>query len=210
MVTQFDTLTDDTHDDVHTIQLLNLGRMLIEHSRPWEILKAVDESKSATPGDTYLSTKALPDDIRAMRYVMVGTRKYTGVMFEERILHKDKGSKFYIDWGNSVFALCGNITAAATIVQVYTKRGPVLTTAGEDWIFPEDYHDILPHIAAGIHQGVIDPDDIALRQSQGQNPIVSNILSAMQSWDDELKTTTQNDRLGYADEADGPVDLGSM
>lgn len=202
MVTQFETLIDDSHDTIHTYQLMNQARMIIEHIRPWEILKAVDETQTRNVGDTYLSMKTVNANARTLRYIIVGTRKYRGVPFEERILYKDSANRYYVDWANMQFALTGRGAQQETIVQVYTKRTTRLTDGGTAWVFPEDYHDIIPHIMAGIHQGIIDPDEIASRQALTQNVQVATILRAMESWDDELKMSAQDDRLTYADDAD--------
>lgn len=199
MIAAFNTLIDDVHDDVNTVQLMNYARMLVEHARPWEYLKAVDETQVANAGDTYLSMKSLPSDFRAMRKVIVGTTPYTGCQFEERILHKDRAHRYYIDVANNQFALTGNRTQTQTIVQVYTKRSPALVEGGDPWIFPGDYHNIIPHIMAGVHQGTIDPDDIARQQGQSQGGIINNILSSMFMWDDELKMSSMGDSLGYSE-----------
>lgn len=209
MILQFETLIDDTHDDVNTLQLLNNARMIVEHARPWEILKAVDDTQVANAGDTYLTMKTIPSDFRAVRKVIVGTTPYTGCQFEERILFKDTANRYYIDVGNGQFALTGNRTSSAAIVFVYTKRSPQLVLGGDPWIFPGDYHNVLPHIMAAIHQGVIDPDEISRAQASGQSGIVNNILSSMFMWDDELKMGAMGDVLGYADQVND-ISLGQM
>lgn len=209
MVSFFEELVKDSHDTTQTYQLLNLVRARIEHWRPWEILKGVDETQTASVGNTYLSMKTLPTDFRSMRKLVVGILKYSPVPFEDRIRYKDSARRWYADIANGQFALTGRVNTSTTIVQVYTKRGTTLT-AGLTWNFPSDYHPIIPFYMAEIYQGNIDPDDIAVRQALRQNKEAALIIDMMEMWDDELKATSQADRLDYAEDDLPDSDLALM
>lgn len=204
LITAIGSLVDDDPDESELIFLLNAAKNMLEGERDWMFLRAIDSSKTWATSDTYLTTKALPSDFVSPRklYLSTNTRPMTAISLEDRERYKDIYGRYYIDYANNVFALCGVTSQSATIYLSYKKSSTDwtennLTTLSPS--FPSVYHPILAFYAAGIHLGGIDADDIAARMA----PVHGNQFNAMRKnmrlWDAKLASHAMNNVASQPD-----------
>src|SRR5687767_9057010 len=102
--------------------LANVAKNRREDMRPWQYLKKLDQTKTASVGDTYLTTKALPADFRLDYKMFVGTdREYLPVPFEQQHLFKNSPGRYFIDLGAETYSLTGSVSQSSTIYLFYIK-----------------------------------------------------------------------------------------
>lgn len=203
--TFFENLIDDAWDETATLQLMNQADAVIRSEREWEILKKIDASKTASPGDTYLSMKDLPTDFdRAVSIVplRVNRTPYLPVRFEEREGFRDTPLRWYIDYRARQFALTGGIGSAQTIYLPYIYKPLDLALSADAThldapVWPSQFHVILAYKMAEIHSLSIDTDDIAAKQGPQQLRAYRELLNAMQTWDANLKLQGMNYQAGF-------------
>jgi hypothetical protein len=211
--TAFQTLVDDEDlSDAMLILLFNQAKndLELEAKPPWLITK--DASKSGTTGDTYLTTKALPSDFRAMRKLYYGTTELRPVPFEKSIRYKDASNMYYIDHGNDVFAQTGSPGKAATYTMYYLKKSADiddLSSTDNTIITWPEYQLLIAYQAAKIYQANIDADDLAFRMSAAQEREFEMLRRAFMNYCSELQLSDEDGTMGYADEHI-PFDIGSM
>lgn len=215
----FENLIDDELDITFTYQLLTNAKNKVESKYKPLILQTVDTSKTASVGDTYLSMKALPTDIRQMIKLVVGTMPYFPVPFKDRIRYRDATRRYYIDWKNRQFALTGSIAGSQTISQHYLIKTDDLTQANETTegvvLWPDEYQLLIAYEAAVLKSGGIDADTT----SQGNAPVLNGehqeLLDGFIEWDADLKLQSMNGQGGYhesvgLDEERYPIDIGLL
>ena len=211
ILTLFQSIVDDQSiDDVSALQIMNLAKDVVEEERPWRFLLTVDSSKTASTGDTYLSTKALPTAFRTDYRMFVGSSfiEYYPILFEERYMRRSEPRRYYLDMASSVFALTGTISASSTIYLYYIKTTDDIA-AGTSPVWPSRFHPYLAFKMAEIYSGGIDGDEVNFRMTSAQQRVAREMHDAMVSWDERLKLQAMNNRGGMADEA-APFDLGLL
>ncbi len=190
IITQFESLIEDSLDLDTEIFLLNDVKNSIEEDEEWAILKACDMTQVANVGDTYLSFKQLPDDfgLPSQRGIYVGTDlvPYIQVDFEDRIRWQSVSHRWYLDLANNQYALCGSANPGGTIQFFYQKQSPdlVVSTDPEDdapWIFPARFHSILPKLMAVMYPAIDQPDKSRAWDDRW-NEFATKQLEIMRRW----------------------------
>lgn len=162
IVEQFESLADDALDETTEYFLLNEVKDDLECDEEWKILKTLDETQSANPGDTYLTMKTLPADfgLPSQDGIYVGTDvlPYIEVPFEDRIRWQFASHRYYIDEGSGTYAICGSPNPGGTIHFFYQKTSATLAKDGAAWIFPARFHPILPMLMVRKFFAIDQPD----------------------------------------------------
>ena len=122
----FETLVDDTLDPIVTNVLITQGKDDLESARLWKYLMKLDTSKSANPGDTYQTPKALPTDffspLESGIYVGTDLVPYQQYPFEDQQYFQSISHGFYIDLMNSNYFILGNPNPGGTILFYYQAQ----------------------------------------------------------------------------------------
>jgi len=202
-------LGGDTIDDTFYYGVLNSVKNRIEDERPWMFLRKLDATQTASTGNGYTTSIALPADWRRTYKLMVGEdRQYTQVPFDTQHLHRNSANNFVIDVANSTYYLLGNIGRAETIYHYYIKTTDDITQDTE-WLAPSRFHTILAFEVAGYIQNGQDADDIFARMAPENKAQALLVRSALQNWDTQLQLDAQNDQTQVAG-ASAPFDLGTL
>lgn len=204
----FETLVTDTLDSVAVLVLINQADAIIRATRPWEILKSEDASKSRSSGDTFLTAKTLPTDFHRPYKFYVGDsqrRPLKRIKFEDRRKFKDSPGFYYIDYKTGNYYIT-NGTQEGTIYNNYIYK-PVAITLSTTPVFPSDYWPIYAYCMSKIFMGGIDNDDRSLASVPEWISDKRELWDAMVTWDAELK---ENDLYQdqYQDSDPLPVDVG--
>lgn len=210
--TFLENLLDDAPDVTMEFQLLSQAKNIIERTYKPKILEKNDSSNTRSSGDTYLTMKNLADDFRSMNKFYVGTQQYLPVPFNRRIDYRSTGLKYYIDYRNSQFAVCGAAGSGETISYFYQMKTTDLTEANKSSTiitWPSEFHPLCAYVAARIQQGNVDPDNISIRQSLAQNAEAIILLDAFLAWDLEIKAAEQDNQRQWEGE-DVPIDIGLL
>ena len=210
----FHTLVDDELDSVYVATLLNQADAVIRHLRPWEILKALDTSKTRVEGEDFDSTKALPTDFDRPHLLYVGTLQrppLKRVRLEEKQMFLNTAGLYLINYKNSTFSI-SSATWAGTIYQHYFYKPPVLvggTVAPVNPVFPSDFWPLWAYAMAEIQSGGTDQDERSLQAVPQWLRTQSKLWEAMTNWDADLKDEGNVYRPG-SDESLPPLDLGLL
>lgn len=197
IIERFDEIIDDSVSAALALMLANIVIHAIEDEieMPW--LKAYDESKSASSGDTYLTMKALPADFSHPLKVTLGTdyQPIEMIDFIEREVHRDSAYKWYIDWANEEYAICGNKQTSQTIKMFYFKFTDDITLAtSPGW--PDRFHNMIPFGMAAIQQGSMDPDTISVRQMRENSKEFNYAVGVLIAHVAKIQLATMNHRHG--------------
>lgn len=194
--TMFETITDDSLDDIQFYIFLNAAKNKIEAERDWNFNRAFDNSKSVASGDTYLTQKALPNDFLAPRrlYFQNDLTPLIMIGFEERERYKDIYKRWYIDWINQVFSICGATGAVGRTINMFYARQTDNITATTSPVWPAIFHALLGFKAVEIWQSGSDSDDLNFRMSRENLRQANDLLKSMIMWDAKIKTVEYNDR----------------
>lgn len=148
----FEAIIDDSLDATLEGQLLNQVKNTLEAQYLWVILRTSKESNIAQVGDTYLTMHALPADFAMpnKKGVFVGDdmTPYAQISFEDRIRFQSITHRYYLDYANNNYALCGVANPGGIIHFYYNKFSPDLNADTDTWIFPSRFHAILPYLMA--------------------------------------------------------------
>lgn len=191
------SIVEDTIDETLFYQLLNVARNKREDMRPWAFLIKADSTKTASPGDTYATSKALPSDFRRDVKLCVGTDlEYSPIPFMEQHLYRNAAGRYFIDLANSVYYLTGSVNAAKTIYLYYLKTTTDFTVATKNTagvcVWPDRFQPLLAFDVAAMFQGGVDYDDVSARMSPFNRAMAKEIDEAMVTWDDALRLRTMN------------------
>ncbi len=186
----FEGLYDDSFDTDRTVVLMNTAKNRVESELKLKILEALDTSKTASVGDTYLTFKALPTDFADVAgdgHIYVGTTLYRAIPMGQRLLYKDTPGVYYIDHANSQYALCGSVGSAQTISLPYIKATTDWLTDGSNLasvspLWPSRFHLLIPYVMADIAMSGMDADDINFRMSTRMSKEAERIYNALIHW----------------------------
>jgi len=183
-----ENILDESIDTDLFTTLLNVAKDNVEEDRDWEVLKAFDSSKTASPSDTYLTAKALPSDFRRpMDKLYVGIDLlYKPIPFEDRYIYRNRNGFFYIDYANNNFYIIGSPSSSQAINMPYIKTTDELTLANS-WGFPARFHKLLGFMIAGYYTAGVDVDDIYARMSNEHKLTAELIKKNLVDWDSRLK-----------------------
>lgn len=202
-------LGGDTIDSTFFYQVLNAMKDKVEDERPWMFLRALDSSQTASTGNNYTTSIALPTAWRSTYKLLVGTdQPYVQVPFDQQHLYRNNGRYFVVDVGNSVYYLLGNVGTADTIYHYYIKTTDDVTSSTEP-TWPSRFHPILAYEVAGYIQLGQDADDIFARMAPENKAQATLLINSMRSWDSNLQLAAQNNQAQVADAAP-TFDLGQL
>jgi hypothetical protein len=202
-------LGGDTINETFFYYVLNSVKDRIEDERPWMFLRKLDSSLTATPGNGYTTSNALPTDWRRTYKLLVGEdRQYTQIPFDQQHLYRNSANYFVVDVANSVYYLLGNIGQAETIYHYYIKTTDDIAS-GTSWTAPSRFHQLLAFEVAGYIQVGQDADDIFARMSPENKAQALLIRNSMQNWDMQLQLDAQSDQLQVTG-APAPLDIGTL
>lgn len=192
----FQTITDDDMDDIQFLIFLNAAKNTIESFRDWNFNRGFDNSKIVGSNTNYLTQIALPSDFLSPRKLYYhGDRSPLQMIgFEDRERYQDTYKRWYIDWLNSVFSICGASAAAGKIIDMfYARQTPDLTLASSP-VWPTAFHSLLGYKVAEMWASGSDSDDLNFRMSRENLRLEQEILRSMIMWDAKIKTMEYNDK----------------
>lgn len=212
----FETLISDTMDETAEYALLNQVDTIIRKTRPWEILKSEDASKTRVSGETFLNSKVLPVDFDRPYKMFVGDTQLPGL---KRLRNEDKrkfrnSSGFYfIDYKNRTYSISSG-TQAGTIYNNYIyKPFPLAKDADATHLDTPVFTDFLHIYAykmAEVNMGGIDEDDRSLQSVPQWVRSYRELWDAMIAWDAELKENDLYQQQYQDDPGDQIIDLGLL
>lgn len=212
ILSQFESLIDDSLDQTTELFLLNEVKDSIESERQWAMLMALDTSQSANPGDTFATTHPLPSDfgLPSPRGIYVGTDliPYKQIPSESQIDFQSITYAYFIDYYNSKYSLCGSVSQSGPIKFFYRRfSGTMALTAngGQPWVFPARFHPLLVYEMA-IKYFAANQGDKAKAWDDRWSDYAQRIREAMYSWDDSMQTPAlQNELNVFTDPASFPT-----
>lgn len=194
IIDRFNDITDDAvESEDQAIFLMNAAKDAIEAGSDWYFLRSVDQSQSVAAGDNYLSMKTLPSDFLVPREVYLQNDISPLIMIglSERDRYKDIYKRYYIDYKNWQFALCGSNSGPRTIIMHYGASSAAIALATSP-TWPPAFHPYLPLKMAEMWQSGEDGDEVNFRMSRENLRQANEILRAFKSWDARLKTAEYN------------------
>ena len=204
IIEQFETIIDDTLDQTQELIILNMAKSQIEGGRDWNFLRAYDGSITANASDTYLTAHTLPTGFLSPRklYLNGELTPYMLIPFEERDRYKDIYKRWYIDWINQQFFLCGKVGQATAIHLFFQKyTDDVTLTTSPQW--PTIFHPLIAFKMAEIFMSGMEADEVNRAMAPANRLIQKELLNQMILWDAKMKTMEYNDRNA------GVVDIDS-
>lgn len=202
-------LGGDTVNDTFFYTMLNVAKNRLENTRPWMYLRKLDSSQTASIGNGYNTSKALPTDWRRTHKLYLGQDlRLVQKPFDEQHLYRNHSGYFVVDVANMVYYLLGNIGRADTLYHYYIKKSPEIAT-GTSWVAPEEFHPILGFEVAGYIQVGVDADDIFARMAPENKAQAMALRTSMEAWDNNLQGDAQNNQL-QVDDAQPTWDLGKL
>ncbi len=178
------------------MQLANLAKLQIESSRPWNFLRGFDSSQTINSSDGYLTAKTLPSDFLTPQklFLLQDLTPYILIPINQRDRYKDIYKRYYIDYVNRQFFLCGHVNTLRTINLYYTRKTPDLTDPTDTPEWPE-FHDLIPRKMAEMHLSGGDPDELNLRLAKENLRIYSDLLKNMIQYDGRIQQEEYNDKM---------------
>jgi hypothetical protein len=184
--------------DTLLFQLLNLSKAMVEHRRPWMLLRKTDTSKTVTTGSTWQTAIDLSTITRFHRFygdwpvrLFDGNNhieRYRQVPFEDRLEHKDVPNTFCYDEATQTLYLNGTVTFAGTLYIRYLQDTADITNDdASTWAFPSYSHPLLGFMAVAMHKGGIDFDEINARMAP-ENRAEAELIIQRLEHDDAAKS----------------------
>lgn len=215
MATFLESLTDEELSPTLAYQLLSNAKNFVERTEKLEICKKLDSSQTAAAGDTYSTLKSLPSDFRSLIKIDLDDLPYRAVRFEDQVRYRNVARRIFLDIRQNKFAPTGPVSKAGTWNIFYIYKTTDFSEANEDdatvCVWPEEFHLLIPFMAAKISQANIDADAIAFRMSVEQEREFERLLSALRIWDHDLKLASMNGQTGFhEDNPEDEVDIGEL
>ena len=205
---------DEGVDDDLALDLLNTVKDMIEGDRPWRMLVKEDSSKTFGAGDTYLTSKDLPDDFLYDIKLKLGIESsndyidYEPCELEER-RRFSASQRYCIDWTEFVFYVLGSVSQTYTIYLYYIKETPAVTLTTEP-VWPEKFQRLIPLMMAEIHKGGVDADTWNLEQALRLSKPGLLLYKTMVNWDSVLKLKSMSGRTPIRGTRTGRVTSGRV
>jgi hypothetical protein len=204
ILTQFESLVDDTLDETLEIQLANNAKNKLETELQLEILKVVDTSLTSVVGGTYLTPYALPSSpamLMPLDTIFVGQNPRRAIPFERRVLYKDSSEFYYIDWKNNNFYLTGTIATAETITFPYIYATTDITSgnlSSTSIVWPARFHSLVAFEMAFMWFA-IDQGEKFRSFSQEWQAAYQDLKNSLITWDQRLKLNAIASAAPYGD-----------
>lgn len=187
--------------DEHFYTLLNIAKTKLEEQRLWQYLKKLD-TRAATS-----SPITLPSDFAEDYKVVVGSREYIPVRFEDHPAYSGASGRYYIDWANLTLNLLGS-NISGTLYTCYKRFTPDIATATSP-VFPDRFHPLLAYYTAAIHQVGTDNDDLMARMGPANKLAAQELERAMKQWDSAIAIRAQDNQIGVANSVN-EISIGNM
>lgn len=189
-------LDGDEMDDSVFYSMVATVKTMVEQMRPWRHLLKTDSSKTLETTDTYATMKTLPTDwmqyeqYNPITLVAVDNEddviELKGSNFADRLKNKNSNGLFYVDVGNSKFAIINTVSKQYRIHQFYIGESAAITSP-TSWSFPTRYHHLIPYMVSGMQKGGVDYDDIFARMAPENRANAQLLINSMEMWDDSLQ-----------------------
>ncbi|MFN3658181.1 MAG: hypothetical protein ACK4UO_13070 [Pseudolabrys sp.] len=190
-------------------QLINLGKAMVEQTRPWVLLRNTDTSKTVTAANTWQTGIDLSTIVRFNRFYgeepitvfdgLNSVTKFREVPWNRRLDFRNSPNTFVYDEANKTLYLNGTVQAGTLYID-HIKDSPDITSDdSSSWIFPSWSHPLLAFFAVGIHKGGIDYDDINARMSPDNRALAQQIQNMLAGWDNSKQLQAQQNSDPYAD-----------
>jgi len=181
IIEQFRSLVDDeTLDSTLEYQLLNLAKNEVEDDRVWNFLNKRDISNTA---QTKLTAMTLPSDTRkVVRLIMSNsTVPHDIVPFIDRERFENYQRKFFVDWANSKFYICGSLSEARTAILYYQMTTDDVVAATSP-IWPSRFHSLISFKMAILYYA-IDAGEKTRAWDDRWTAFYNNLYKKMIDWD---------------------------
>jgi hypothetical protein len=194
----------DSIGDTLLTQFVGIAKALVEQRRPWMLLRKTDTSKSVTTGSTWQTQIDLSTLTRFSRFygrypirLFDGNQtvvRYRQVPFEERLENLNSSNTFCYDEANQLLYLNGLVPFAGTLY-IHHIQNTVDPTLDDTWTwdFPSWSHALLGLMAAGLHKGGVDYDEVHARMSPQNQALADAIIKRLEDWDTEKQLTATED-----------------
>jgi len=192
MLELLESIVDDSVDETVGLFLLNTAKDQVEMERRLEILKAFDTSKTAAPGDSYLTAKALPSAFieEVALYVGDDPTPWNKIPFEQREQYKDVTRYWYIDHRSGNFHICGGVSSSQTLKLCYkTTTDDIASGTSPTW--PAPFHKLIVIRAAELFYPA-DAGERGRSWDDKWKAIADRLEEALMVWDAQLKVNALN------------------
>ena len=178
---------------------LNTAQSYWENQRPWMALRAEDSSNTISPGNTFTTVHTLPTNFRKWytRFPIVladsqqNPQQYLReVPFNSKLAYKSDGTRFYCDYANRRFYICGEVPQALTAYLYFIKKGTLVSADdNNEWELDtlDEYTEILGLTVAVYWKNGVDYDVINNAQANANASLAGQIFKSMTEWDGELQ-----------------------
>jgi hypothetical protein len=195
----------ETIDDTLLFQFINMAKAIVEHMRPWMILRFTDTSKTVAASLDNTAWKSAIDLSTIARFSrFYGKRpiklfdgnnslsEYTQRPFNQRLQSRFDPNTFVFDEGTKSLYFNGTIPYSGTLYIDHIEDSPDITDDDSStWIFPSWSHPLLGFLAVGIYKGGIDFDDINARMAPDNRAQAQQLIAMLTSWDNEKALSAQ-------------------
>jgi hypothetical protein len=193
-------------------QLLNVSKALIEHERPWMVLRYTDTSKTVLASvNAWQTAIDLSTIARLSRFYGDtpvknfdggnGTDYYRQVPLHKRLQFKEAPYTFVFADATKTLYLNGTVRAGTLWID-HIKDSEDIEDDSE-WVFPSWSHPLLGFMAVAMHKGGVDYDDVNARQLIQNSSDAMRIYQRLVSWDAELQLSAQEQHDPSASHSEG-------
>lgn len=177
---------------------LDTAQAIREGQRPWVALRTENTSQTVTAGNTFETQKTLPANFRKWytRFPIVLTdslgnaqRYLREIPINMKSAYKGDASRFYADYFNKKFYVCGDVSQTFTARLYYIRKTEKISEADENtWeLDPNDeYTKILAYDVAVLWKKGVDYDVISNPQADMHGAAAGALFHVMEEWDAEL------------------------
>jgi len=175
--------------------LLNTARVMREMERPWMVLRKLQSSQQAIPGNTYQTQYVIPADFDRLTrdgkiLLFDGQQVWQEAIeipVELQVQYKDQNLNFFMDHNAGKFGITGIIDRVYNIYINYVVANPDIA-ATTSWInIPTRFQPILAYDVVAMYELGVDYDDTNARNANKNDQISERLFNAMKVWDDYLQ-----------------------
>lgn len=184
----------------------------VEGVRLWMVLRAVDSSQTAAPGNGYntpltLGSTTYPfvkffQSVTTPSIILLDANNNATplreVPFAQRFMYKDLNGVFCVNYATKQLYILGNLTQSYTVLQNYVYRPGRISNTGVTpvvaWVFDSydaDASKILGFLIAIKWKG-IDYDIINLQNVAQLGQAAAAIMDRLTSWDADMQVNAQS------------------
>ncbi len=195
IIDRFNEITDDSIESTEqALMLANAAKDAIEMEHDLYINRSIDMSQNVAAGDTYLITKPLPSDFLSPRavYLQNDISPLILIPLQSRDRFKDIYKRYYIDYKNRTFALCGNNSGPRGIIMHYAAQSPAITLTAGPVGWPTGIQPYIAFKMAEMWASGQDGDEVNFRMSKENLRQANDLLRSLKMWDARIKVEEYN------------------